>query len=82
MNTLGSWAMDRSYGAGRPLRSGRLVRMVLAPVLPHDTRRIRHIALSQTWHVRIGACLASCKGISRTQTEEGGDCSDLTDFNL
>ena len=45
MNTLGSWAIDRSYGAGRLLWSGRRVRMVFAPVLPHDTRRIRHIGL-------------------------------------
>ena len=68
MNTLDSWAIDRNSGAGRPLRSGRRVRMVVAPVLPHDTRRIRHIVLPHRGHVRIGACLASCKGISRTQT--------------
>jgi len=49
MNTLGSWAIDRSYGAGRPLRSGRRLRMVVAPVLPPDTRRIRHIVLPQLW---------------------------------
>src|SRR5262249_20798796 len=47
MNTLGSWAIDRSSGAGRPLWSGRRVRMVVAPVLPRDTRRIRHIVLPQ-----------------------------------
>ena len=47
MNTLGSWAIDRSYAAGRPLASDRRVRMVIAPVLPLDTRRIRHIALPQ-----------------------------------
>jgi hypothetical protein len=47
MNTLDSWAIDRSYAAGRPLRSGRRVRMVVAPVLPPDTRRIRHIVLPQ-----------------------------------
>ena len=47
MNTLGSWAVDRSYGAGRALKSDRRVRMVIAPVLPLDTRRIRHIALPQ-----------------------------------
>ena len=75
MNTLDSWAIDRSYGAGWPLWSDRRVRMVIAPVLPpirvvSDTLHCLNI-----WHVRIGACLASCKkGISRTQTEEG-DCS-------
>lgn len=45
MNTLDSWAIDRSYGAGRPPWSDRRVRMVIAPVLPLDTRRIGHIAL-------------------------------------
>ena len=79
MNTLDSWAIDRSSAAGRPLWSGRRVRMVVAPVLPPDPRRIRHIALPQHWHVRIGACLASCKGISRTQIE-GGDRPKLTHF--
>jgi len=32
MNTLGSWATDRSSGAGRPQWPGRRVRMVVAPL--------------------------------------------------
>jgi len=47
MNTLDSWATDRSSAAGRPRGPGRRVRMVVVPVLPLDTRRIRHSALPQ-----------------------------------
>ena len=47
MNTLGSYATDRSYEAGRPQWLGRRVRMVVALPSLLDTRRIRHIALPQ-----------------------------------
>jgi hypothetical protein len=69
MNTLGSWAIDRSSGAGRLTRLGRRVRMVVAPVLPLDTRRIRHSALLQ-YRARADRRLSRIlfKGISRTQT--------------
>ena len=80
MNTLDSWATDRSSAAGRPQEPGRRVRMVVAPVLSLDTRRIRHSALPQQW-----ACADRSlsrilfKGISRTQTE-GGDRPKLTNY--
>jgi hypothetical protein len=74
MNTLGSWAIDRSYGAGRPLWPDRPVRMVVAPVLPLIRVALDTLHCLNVGHVRIGACLASCQGISRTQSE-GGDCS-------
>jgi hypothetical protein len=80
MNTLGSWAIDRSYGAGRAFCYDRHVRMVVAPVLPHDTRRIRHIGLPQ---------LLACpdRSLSRilprnkpNSNFEGGDRPKLTLF--
>jgi hypothetical protein len=80
MNTLGSWATDRSNEAGRLQGPGRRVRMVVAPVLSLDTRRIRHSALPRQW-----ACADRSlsrilfKGISRTQTE-GGDRPKLTNY--
>ena len=80
MNTLGSWAIDRSYGAGRPLWSGRRVRMVVAPVLPLIRVALDTLHRLNIGHVRIGACLASFQGISRTQIE-GGDCSKSTNFS-
>ena len=73
MNTLGSWAIDRSYGAGRPLWPDRPVRMVVAPVLPLIRVALDTLHCLDPGHVRIGACLASFQGISRTQTERG-DC--------
>ena len=73
MNTLGSWAIDRSYGAGRPLRSDRRVRMVVAPVLPPDTRRIRHIVLPQLWACTDRSLSRIRKGISRTKPKGGAD---------
>lgn len=82
MNTLGSWAIDRSYGAGRLSRPGRRVRMVLAPVLPLDTRRIRHIALLPvlwTCADRSLSRILFIQGLSRTKTE-GGDRPKLTNY--
>jgi len=50
-----------------------LLRMVVAPVLPLIRVALDTLHCLDTGHVRIGACLASFQGISRTQSE-GGDC--------
>src|SRR5438132_9947975 len=71
MNTLGSPATDRSIEAGRPQWPGRPVRMVVAPVLPLNTRRIRHSALPSR-HVRIGVCLESFIRNKPNLKSEGG----------
>ena len=48
VNTLGSWAIDRSYGAGR-LQGLAAALEWSSPLSSLDTRRIRHIALPLSW---------------------------------
>ena len=69
MNTLGSWATDRSSAAGRPQWPGRRVRMVVAP-LSSLLMRVE----SDTVHCLKQACADRSlsrillKGISRTKS--------------
>ena len=82
MNALGSWAIDRSYGAGRPLWSGRRVRMVVAPVLSLDRVALDTLHCFNHEHVRIGACLASCERNKPNSKLERGDRPKLTNYKL
>ena len=83
MNTLGSWAIDRSYGAGRPLWSGRRVRMVKSPLSSLTIR----VALDTLDCLKLLACpdrsLSRILPRNKPNSDfEGGDRPKLTHFTL